>query len=692
MSVINIEGKVFFEGLDINVSCIVEKHENGNFLLFNTKNQCAEVFVNIGKICGMKRFAACRRTPTSCWMEPSFGFDVESIPMETQFLIVEIEEEKFALIMPLVDKGVRSSLWGRQDGLNLVAETGDSETLFNQFMGLYIIKGDNPYELIETAAVEIADKLKTVRLLSDKIVPDFINYIGFCTWNAFYDKVSHDKVISAVKDFKENGVNLKFILLDDGWQSSELKFDFEDPNPNANKFRRHLISFEADSVKFPGGIAKTSEVMKKEFNIEHLFVWHVFSGYWQGVSLSQFEKYKAKDIAINIPERFNNMEDNEELKDVGEEFRYFHPVRYEYEPMGITEKLFEFYYDYYCYLREQGVDGVKVDAMTWIEGFGEGSGGRVKMMKKLMTALECASLSHFNGGLLNCSSCSNDFVYNTLAASVARTSTDFFPDLPQTHGLHILSNAHTSFWMGQFVIPDWDMFQSGHSAGAFHAAARAISGGPIYSADVLGAVDYSIMNKLSLSNGTIPRPISHARICKDCFFVNPNTDKKLIKIFNKNVVGGVVGAFNCCYDKDNEIIVEGQVKPSDVYDLEGDMFAVYMHNTKTVKKMSKDEEINLSLGQIQFELLTIIPINNGFAPIGLTNKYNSGGVISKLYVANEQIFVDLKDGGDFISYCEERPKAVTVNGIECDFNYDIEHKVLKISIKESCNSVVGIKM
>ena len=38
-------------------------------------------------------------------------------------------------------------------------------------------------------------------------------------------------------------------------------------------------------------------------------------------------------------------------------------------------------------------------------------------------------------------------------------------------------------WFGEFIQPDWDMFQSGHRMGALHAAGRAVSGGPVYVSD-----------------------------------------------------------------------------------------------------------------------------------------------------------------------------------------------------------------
>ncbi|HAX94719.1 MAG TPA: hypothetical protein DCY25_12440, partial [Bacteroidales bacterium] len=151
-----------------------------------------------------------------------------------------------------------------------------------------------------------------------------------------------------------------------------------------------------------------------------------------------------------------------------------------------------------------------------------------------------------------------------MAASVARTSTDFKPEVPRTHGLHIWINSHTSYWMGEVVLPDWDMFQSGLEGGAstFHAAARAISGGPVYCTDECGKEDFDILRKLSLSDGTIPLCCGYARLCRDSLFVDPGTDCKPVKIFNTNPAGsGVIGVFNCCWQEGGNRKVQGTVSP-----------------------------------------------------------------------------------------------------------------------------------
>ena len=40
--------------------------------------------------------------------------------------------------------------------------------------------------------------------------------------------------------------------------------------------------------------------------------------------------------------------------------------------------------------------------------------------------------------------------------------------------------AYNSLFLGEFMQPDWDMFQSRHPAAAYHAAARAVGGCAVY--------------------------------------------------------------------------------------------------------------------------------------------------------------------------------------------------------------------
>ena len=64
--------------------------------------------------------------------------------------------------------------------------------------------------------------------------------------------------------------------------------------------------------------------------------------------------------------------------------------------------------------------------------------------------------------------------------AVVRASDDFYPRDPVSHTIHIASVAYNSVFLGEFMLPNWDMFHSLHPAGDYHGSARAISGGPVY--------------------------------------------------------------------------------------------------------------------------------------------------------------------------------------------------------------------
>jgi hypothetical protein len=47
-----------------------------------------------------------------------------------------------------------------------------------------------------------------------------------------------------------------------------------------------LASFDADAAKFPHGLAGLASVLREQYNIPHVGVWHTFQGYWDGVDVN----------------------------------------------------------------------------------------------------------------------------------------------------------------------------------------------------------------------------------------------------------------------------------------------------------------------------------------------------------------------------------------------------------------------
>ncbi len=76
----------------------------------------------------------------------------------------------------------------------------------HELIGLFLAAGDDPYSLVTTAARSVMRWLGTGRLREEKRLPAFVDQFGWCTWDAFYSEVSHDKVRLGLASLAAGGV------------------------------------------------------------------------------------------------------------------------------------------------------------------------------------------------------------------------------------------------------------------------------------------------------------------------------------------------------------------------------------------------------------------------------------------------------------------------------------------------------
>ncbi|HEX8834152.1 MAG TPA: Sip1-related alpha-galactosidase, partial [Abditibacteriaceae bacterium] len=499
------------------------------FVRFAADNYAERHVFSLGEWSGVARWTACHRCDPF-WMKPRSGTLGRDVPVESQYVLAETEQGNCILLVPIVEGAFRGSLQGAQGAdaaegaLDLVVESGDPGVVGKEFTTLFIATGHDPFELMDSSARAVMAQMKTGRLREDKDIPSFMDQFGWCTWDSFYHSVSHDKVREGLESFAAGGVQPKLLILDDGWLSKRVL-------PTGVEV---LTDFAANE-KFPGDLTPTVQMVKGEFGIDTFLVWHSMVGYWGGVSHEELPGYGVRATRRrSSPGILHHAPANDD--GWGGQTHLVSP-----------EHIYRFFHDFHRHLRRQGVDGVKVDVQAMLEGAAYGVGGRVELMRTYHEALEGSVQTHFQGDLINCMSCSNDMFYQSPASSLTRTSTDFWPQFPTSHGLHMWTNAQVSLWFGQFAHPDWDMFQSGHAMGAFHAAARAVSGGPIYVSDKVGSHDFDLLKKLVLPDGTILRAQGIGLPTRDCIFTDPTQDATLLKIWNVNSVGAVLGVFNARY-------------------------------------------------------------------------------------------------------------------------------------------------
>ncbi|KAL6654288.1 hypothetical protein ACP70R_007753 [Stipagrostis hirtigluma subsp. patula] len=376
----------------------------------------------------------------------------------------------------------------------------------------------------------------------------------------------------------------------------------------------------------------------------------------------------------------------------------------------------DLYESMHSYLAGAGVTGVKVDVMHTLEYVSEEHGGRVALAKAYYDGLSKSIAKNFAGtGIIASMQQCNDFFFlGTRQVSMARAGDDFWFEDPNgdpmgvywLQGAHMVNCSYNSLWMGQFIWPDWDMFQSDHACAAFHAASRAICGGPVYVSDTLGGHDFALLKRLVFPDGTVPRCLHYALPTRDCLFKNPLFDQQtVLKIWNLNKFGGVIGAFNCqgagwdpaehrvrgyshCYKP-----VSGEVRPADIeWGQREDTaamanaaeYAVYRCQSEELLLMTpKSEPIWFTVQPSSFELFTFAPVTKvpsvgaRFAPIGLVDMLNCGGaIVDVVYENGGAVRMKVKGAGRLLVYSDLRPKRSLVDGCEAKFEWENGGKLM----------------
>jgi hypothetical protein len=306
--------------------------------------------------------------------------------------------------------------------------------------------------------------------------------LTYCTWNSLGQDLTEEKILHALDSLKANGINIVNLIIDDGWQQND--------NEGQSQFKRGLKHFEAHAEGFPKGLKHTVDsIRQKHPRIEHVAVWHALLGYWGGISAEGdlAQRFKTKQVKIKDPATNGPIAEN--LPD-GNILAI--------DPDDIQR----FYDEFYKYLACMGIDSVKTDAQFFIDLL-EDPEDRRRFMTSYQDAWSISSLKHFSNRAISCGSMTPQIMFHSQLPTnkptlPLRNSDDFFPEIPASHPWHLFCNAHNSLLTRYLnVLPDWDMFQTNHPYASFHAAARCVSGGPIYITDEPGKHDLTLLDQLT---------------------------------------------------------------------------------------------------------------------------------------------------------------------------------------------------
>jgi hypothetical protein len=278
-----------------------------------------------------------------------------------------------------------------------------------------------------------------------------------------------------------------------------------------------------------------------------------------------------------------------------------------------------------------------------------------------------------------------DAYFNFGTSAVARSEEDYFPDdksynLEGGNGAtHVMAAIYNSIYFSQMVYTDFDMFETNNPTAVIHAVARALSGGPVYVTDHPGTQNFDILNALVYHDGRLVHTDHPLLPTEDCLLQVQG--KKLFKAFSSVGGAGLLDVYNGA-DTDK---VAGTISPADVNDIAGEKFVVYEHFSGEHMVMKKYQQSALELPRLGYKLYYVVPVKNGFAPIGLTGKYAApAAVLGQQHTAAGTI-VTIYEGGLFKAYSEKKPKTILVNGRVLK-HYDYNDNILSLDVPSTGNT------
>ncbi|KAJ9695790.1 hypothetical protein PVL29_010989 [Vitis rotundifolia] len=588
------------------------------------------------------RFMCCFRFKL-WWMTQRMGTCGKDVPFETQFMLIESKETTeggehddaptiYTVFLPLLEGQFRAVLQGNdKNEIEICLESGDTAVETNQ--GLYLVymhSGTNPFEVINQAVKAVEKHMQTFLHREKKKLPSFLDWFGWCTWDAFYTDVTTEGIEEGLQSLSKGGAPPRFLIIDDGWQ--QIGNENKDNNcivQEGAQFANRLTGIK-ENEKFQKngrndeqvpGLKHVVEDAKERHNVKFVYVWHALVGYWGGVkpAAAGMEHYEC---ALAYPVQSPGVMGNQ--PDIVMDSLSVHGL-------GLVppRKVFNFYNELHAYLASCGVDGVKVDVQNIIETLGAGHGGRVALTRSYHQALEASIARNFtDNGCISCMCHNTDGLYSTKQTAVVRASDDFYPRDPASHTIHISSVAYNTLFLGEFMQPDWDMFHSLHPAAEYHGAARAVGGCAIYVSDKPGNHNFELLRKLVLPDGSVLRAQLPGRPTRDCLFADPARDgTSLLKIWNVNKCSGVVGVFNCqgagwCkVEKKTRVhdaspgTLTGSVCAADVDQIahvagtnwKGDV-VVYAYKSGEVVRLPEGASLPVTLKVVEFEVFHFCPL------------------------------------------------------------------------------------
>ncbi|MBR5252436.1 MAG: hypothetical protein IKV39_01005 [Clostridia bacterium] len=496
------------------------------------------------------------------WKMSGWSAHKNGIEIITQNILAQKGEDHISITCLMGDL-FRSEM-DSENGLYLWAGMDGFTSLHGSFLA--VTADSDPIKAVEKN-YRFAHDMGAIKfpLRDGREYPEMFENFGWCSWNAFYQQPTSEKIYQKLDEFKEKNIPVKWMIIDDGWSPV---------------VENQLQAFEEDREKFPEGLKECIRRIKEDYGIKYVGVWHTLHAYWWGVDAQSKLGHEMEDCLFL--------------------------TNCKVVPINDPEKQYKFWDTWHSYLRDCGVDFVKVDNQS-TGGIWAGNDSTVRSTGIAHETLERSVKKNFDGNIINCMGMDMEDVFTRPFTAVSRNSDDFFPHREDGFAKHLQQNIYNAIWHSQVMHCDYDMWWSGKSDPVQSGLLRAISGGPIYISDAIGDTNLDNILPVAGANGDICRLDHYAMPTYDCIYENCRETGRIIKTYNCKNDSVAVALFNICKENVTETF-SWSVVPDIKADTE---YVAYEYFTKKFTRIAKDSTETVSLGAGDVRAYSIYPIIDG---------------------------------------------------------------------------------
>lgn len=561
---------------------------------------------------------------------------LKEIPNRTKFLIVRYKE-RYRAFLCLSHHNIDSFFCLKKKSLKLkIRQLFKDES--NKVLPALISLTHHALEPLIEAAMQQALKLTGEigrPIGKQKALPEWLQTLGWDSAKISIENLSHSQVLDSVKAWLQAGIKLNFIILGKGWQ--HLQVD--------DKKVTCLLDFEADPIRFPKGLKGLIDDLRT-LGIKKVGVYHDALGATGGLHVSVAKKFRIKATSSN--------------------------QHYLGQNLGDT---FNFFFQFYRFLKKQGVDFVQVDYGSIAHVNSKYSWVNV-MLKNLEIAIQAAAAIQFSylQFVLHGLRAENLFYWGT--AKVVQANACHSIENQEELKLFIRAFFQQSYWLNELAFSYFGPLSFPEKGEELLFQCMALSGTVLTFSSLEPPKSKKWIKKLSLPSGQVLAAKQAAKPMPSSLFAVQNdkvADCDKVYTWYDNVL--VIGALNLQSTKKPFI---GKVQATELKLPHDEQRVVFSYRKGFIGKKRADDEILVKLKPFQADIFHFFPIQNQTAVIGCHKFFLPSAGIQQVSIEDEFIHVSSKVTGPLLVYCEKEVIEVHRDGKLVEWDFDQKLSLLSI--------------